>query len=336
MNVWKWQSVPENQRPEGALLFILAVGVSAAVTQFLPAAYFQYWRDAYLHVVASSGTLLGLDVAVQSDILAVGGFQMRMIDECTAINYMHILVMAMLFYTPHTISYRALGIAIAVPLIFAANCFRLLVTGISGSISRTLFELVHEYLWVALFAFFVLAIWKSWADGSFRKILFHSLSRPLMICSMVWAVLLALLPVYGSVLATLASPVLKMFLSDTAATVDWMEGRFLATCRENVYTLPLRVEYFNVSVLAGLIWPRSHLRKKNSWSLVLFALLAAVLLNAIFIGNIFSLMIVRHQSIELFLTVEKAMLLALPFALWWVVAPWKSELEGKAEAGLQK
>lgn len=320
-------SLRQNQSPEGAVLFVLGVVISVALTHFLPDGYFRFWREAYVHTVAGSGALLGLDITAASDILTVNGFQMRVIDECTALNYLHILLVAMLLYPGKSPGYRAAGMAAAVPLVFAVNCIRLIVTGIAGAMSRNLFQLVHEYLWVAAFAFFIFALWKIWADGAFYKISFHWLTVSLVTCSAVFALLLALLPFYGQLLSVLASVVLKVFLLDSTAAVTWADGNFLATYGGRLRRMPVPIEYLNVSVLVGLVLPRHGLRLNPKTNLFLFALLAIILLNALFAGNLLYLMIIGQRSLALFLTLQQALLLALPFGLWWIIAPGEARGE---------
>ncbi|UFS71725.1 archaeosortase/exosortase family protein [Geomonas sp. RF6] len=312
----------EKGKPELGLLFVLAVGVSVGLAAYLPVAVVEGWRQLVMRVAALGGALFGLSVTTSRDILSVNGFAMRIANECTAINYVIIISAAILCYARHTIRYRLQGVAAVVPVIVLANAFRLLVTGVCGSISWTVFELVHEYLWVALFALLIFALWKLWVDRSL-SITRGALQRILVVLlasSFFYALLRLGVREYGDSLALLSSLFLKVFLCDPGVGVTWAGQTMRSTYAGTTYDVMFTIEYLNLAVFAGLALP---LQRRGDWktaAVTLLALAGAFVLNAVFIANSLSVRIVHGEAaLALFLFVEKGLLLALPFALWWVI-----------------
>ena len=148
-----------------AILFLLFAIPVASLLSHLPDAYLIAWRDLTMLVAEAVGILFGITTASNADILTVDGFAMRIIGQCTAVDYIAILAIAMLLYTRHSIRYRLLGVAIAVPVIVVVNACRLIVSGVVGAFSRRALDFVHDYLWVIGFALVVFAIWTFWVNG---------------------------------------------------------------------------------------------------------------------------------------------------------------------------
>ena len=313
----------EKLKPELGLLFVLLVGMSVSVTAFLPAAFFDFWRMLVIGTAVRIGGLWGLAVNSHADILTVNGFAMQVINECTALNYVIILSTAMLLFARHSIRYRLVGVLIAVPTIILVNAFRLVISGICGSVSRRLFDIVHEYLWVALFALLIFAMWKVWADRSlpFSRKKMQQTAAVLVSCSAMFSLLIVAMPVYAPFLAWLSSLILEVFLGDSQTAIAWVGNNLQCNHAGTIYRVPFALEYFNIAVFAGLVLP---LQRRGDWKTLassLVALISALLLNAMLIANSIYLMIRHGQGVlQGFLLIEKGVLLAVPFALWWIVS----------------
>jgi exosortase/archaeosortase family protein len=318
----------EQGKPELGMLFVLLVALSVTATSYLPKAFFEFWRQLVMAIAGKVGALAGITVTRSADVLTVNGFAMQVIDECTALNYVIILGTAILLYRRHSIGYRLAGVALAIPAIVVVNAFRLVVTGIAGSISRKWFDYVHEYLWVALFALLIFAMWKLWADRSFKisRAAFRSAAVAVVGCSPTFALLIALMPLYGPLMASLSSLMVKVFLGDTHAAIFFVGSKLHCTYGSATYRIPFNLEFFNIAVLAGLLLPLQKKGELKTLALSLLCLAAALVVNGIVIANSFYIM-ARHgeAAFNAFLLVEKGMLLAVPFALYWIVASGRED-----------
>jgi exosortase/archaeosortase family protein len=100
--------------------------------------------------------------------LAIHGFSMDIVRECTALHYMAIFAAGVISYRAHPLSYRLAGVFFGIVAIFFLNILRIGIVGLVGHYDRALFEFVHLYMWRGIFAILVLFLWILWAHGSFR------------------------------------------------------------------------------------------------------------------------------------------------------------------------
>lgn len=320
-----------DSKPEIGVLFVLLVGISVALTSFIPAHLLDAWRTLVMSVASMMGNFVGIGVSATGNILTVNGFAMMIIHECTALNYAIILSTAILLYTRHTIQYRIAGVLIAIPIIVLMNAVRLVVSGFLGAISRRAFDIIHDYVWVALFALCIFALWKLWVDRSFRPSP-ESVHKALVILigsTVAFSLLFAMMPVYGPSLAYLSSLPLKVFLNDKDAAIHLTDSNLQCIFQGVLYLAPFNVEFLNIAVFAGLALP---LQKKDDWqtlSLTLFSFIVVLMINAVLIATMMNSVITHGEaSLPDFVFIEKGLLLALPFGLWWILA---SGSEGKSK-----
>jgi hypothetical protein len=137
----------------------------------------------------------------------------------------------------------------------------------------------------------------------------------------MFALQLAIMPVYGPLLAQLSSLALKVLLGDSGSAIHWANSKMQCVYAGASYQVPFALEYFNIAVLAGLVL---SLQRRGDWKTgvsTLLCLMGAVLLNATLVAATIHTMVSHgQQSLTAFLFIEKGLLLAVPFALWWIVA----------------
>ena len=85
-----------------AAVFIIAVTLVAGLIGQQSQILTVFGRDLTITLTTTLGSLLGLSMTSNADIITVNGFAMRIIGECTAFNYIIILALAILLYTRHT------------------------------------------------------------------------------------------------------------------------------------------------------------------------------------------------------------------------------------------
>ncbi|HBA89338.1 MAG TPA: hypothetical protein DCZ75_15530 [Geobacter sp.] len=274
------------------------------------------------------GRLLGLTLGGSGDILSVNGFAMRIIFECTALQYVLILALAMLLYTGHGIGYRLFGVVVACVAILAANALRLIVTGMIGSVSEAGFHFVHEYLWVALFALLVFGIWKVWADGRFRvgrKAWLRS-GQVLACSGLVFMLLFACKDFHYRALAALATPLFQLLLADPEAQVTW-NGMLQFSQGGMKVKIGNYFELANLAVYLGLVLPRMGEGGKMRCA-ALVGLLLLVVTYAEFIAILGTNCLRHAERAALYQGTGTGVLLALPMAVYWMVLRLSEEKGG--------
>lgn len=110
------------------------------------------------HGLASA---LSSDAAIQGKQVWLGGFSVRIIEECTGIFEALIFVAAVLAY-PTSVARKAIGIGLGVPLLYAFNLLRILVLLAVGRGRPGLFEFMHLYFWQATLILMITSVWLLW------------------------------------------------------------------------------------------------------------------------------------------------------------------------------
>ncbi len=317
-----------DRKPEAGMFFILLVGASVAVTSLLPPDFFTLWRKLAIQCASVLGVLAGLTVTSAGDILTVDGFSMRIIHECTAFNYVLILSTAILFYPRHTLRYRFAGVLVAAPLVVFLNALRLVISGVSGTVSMRLFNFVHEYLWVALFSLLIFAIWKVWVDQSLvlKKAATAKVAVIIGSSTAFFYLLTSFAPAYGAGLAALGTAVLKVMAWDPGAGIEYVAGDIQGHARGVVCNVPFNLDYCNVAVLVGLVLPLQRKGDLKTIGLTLFTVVTAFLLNAVLMASsVYQMAMNGKRSFDAYMTIQHGLLLAVPFVLWWIVASGAKE-----------
>jgi exosortase H (IPTLxxWG-CTERM-specific) len=145
----------------GYLMALLYLGLHQQTSHELLAQRFPALTAA---CVAEALDLLGQDaVAVGQTVSVRSGMSFQIIYHCSGLFLMSIFAAAVLAYPARTRE-RLLGLALGLPLLFAANVLRLAVLGVVGRYFPAYFDLSHEYLWQGLFVVLVLFLWVQWRD----------------------------------------------------------------------------------------------------------------------------------------------------------------------------
>ncbi len=145
------------------LIFILCVGL----------AIFAYSRlvesnvlSSYLTFIAqSTGFMLnifGAGAQVDGTLISTADFSMRIVNECTGIVAMLILLCAIIAY-PSGIKQKALGMAIGLPALFLLNLARTVSLFYIGTSLASFFEVAHLLVWQSVMILAVIVIWIAWA-----------------------------------------------------------------------------------------------------------------------------------------------------------------------------
>ncbi|MCM0084196.1 exosortase/archaeosortase family protein [Geomonas sp. Red32] len=305
-----------------ALSFMACAIMAAAFMLYLPEPIWTGLRDVTIAAAKGVGALCGLAMLSDGDILTVNGFSMRIIRQCTAIDYLAFLSIAILLYRRHRLSYRLLGVAVAVPIIVLANAVRLVVSGLVGTGSRRAFEFAHDYLWVVAFALFVFGLWTLWLNG--RLLPSSKAVRGIVLAVAVSAGVYGLFHLvhdaYGDLMARAGTFIYGFLYDDHGGQIvrsgDAME--YVHAGRR--FSLHTMTEEVNIAAYLGLMAP---LQKRGGWNvavLTLMGLVSMMAMGATFIAIDCGFAVTAGKSAAVgFLSIGSIVHLSLPMAVYWIV-----------------
>lgn len=309
------------------VLFAVCSTLLTALVGYCPDSFLNRWIDLTIYMTKAMCLLLGVAVTSSADIITVNGFAMRIITQCTALHYIIIIATAILLYTRHSIQYRLAGLVASLVVVVAANTVRLAVTGVIGSISWDAFVIMHDYLWVAAFSLLVLALWIVWAEKRFTLTsnLVWRAGRVGLICSAAYGTLYLAMPLYGRLMAYIASLPLKFFLRDLSAEVVFTGERMLYTYPGGTFTANFASELMVVALYIGLILSAGNYEKTAVRRGVSGLALVCVLCIGIISGGGVLTVVSGKQSAVLFLWVAHGLLLQL--MLLWLMLGRRRQLK---------
>jgi len=101
------------------------------------------------------------EAALDGKQVQLGGFSVRIIEECTGIFEAILFVAAVLAF-PTSLARKAIGVALGVPLLYLFNLVRILVLLAVGHGRPDLFEFMHLYFWQATLILMITSVWLLW------------------------------------------------------------------------------------------------------------------------------------------------------------------------------
>ena len=305
--------------PQGvgfALLLVIAAAISSRLmTPLLPPA--QHFTIAFTKVV---GSMLGITMSSSDDILYTNGFPLRIAGECTALNYILILTLAILLYARHSLLYRLSGIAVATGILLIVNAIRLIVLGLIGPISLDLTLFVHEYVWAVVFALLVFAIWKVWADRKYRLTgrTIRRIALTAAICTATFLLLYRFKDEYSLLLAAPASLLFKLFSANSRASVIW-DQILIYRQGEKSLQVGLSFEIITVAVYVGVISPLLW-RNRKAVPHALAGLFAIILLNVVEVALLGVIgMNYGYEISQKFLLIGSGIIMTMPIVEYQII-----------------
>lgn len=294
--------------------------MATALAAYAPQSFLDFW----LHITVAStkilGFLFGVPVTSLEEIMTVNGFRMRIITQCTALHYIIILSAAILLYTRHSIAYRAVGLAVSIFIVITANAFRLIVTGVVGSISRDAFVIVHDYLWVAAFSLLILGIWISWAEKKF-VLTRESAIRccvVLFACTLVYGALLLTMPFYGGLMAYISSMIFRALISNPHADITLSGAKMLYSHAGGTLSASFTTDLMVVALYVGLILSAGNYGNAPFKRYIL-GLIIIIAINAAAIAGGGALAVIYETDVAVvFLWTSHGIMLQLTL-LWWIL-----------------
>lgn len=308
------------------LAFVVCSGIVLTLVGFVPETILNGWRDAVMILTRIIGTMTGLVVVNNGEIMSVNGFEMRIIIHCTAIHYIALITCAILLSSWHPMRFRLTGLAVAVPLLILFNSIRLIITGLAGAISPTAFGFVHDYLWVTIFVLLTSGIWIAWDRWPNRNRL--AIDRRLMmvvvLCTCFQGVLIVFDKQAGTLVAATASAIVRMIPGTPETSITWEKGRILFTMGRESFSGNFSAEMLALSVYAGLATASVITKQKTVIRTVLAGIVLMVLCSALISICAPVIVLWGKETAVLYLWVSQGVMLALPLVLWKSIATARS------------
>ena len=107
--------------------------------------------------------LLGINIQVVGTVVSSPDFSMMIIDICTGIVPMGILISAVLAY-PSTVRQKGEGIALGILVLFVLNFIRMVSLFLIGTYLPGAFDTAHYIVWQSLMILLAIGIWLFWME----------------------------------------------------------------------------------------------------------------------------------------------------------------------------
>jgi exosortase H (IPTLxxWG-CTERM-specific) len=154
----------ENPAYRFVLLFSLLLGLEVLVYPIVTKRWFFAIEALTAWTARIEFELLRLwsdEAALEGNLVLLGDFSVRIIEECTGIFEVIIFVAAVLAFptTPHK---KGIGLGMGIPLLYVFNLLRILVLIGVGRHWPGLFEFMHVYFWQATLILMITSVWLLW------------------------------------------------------------------------------------------------------------------------------------------------------------------------------
>jgi archaeosortase B (VPXXXP-CTERM-specific) len=154
----------EKIRPEIKFVLVFLILISAFyILYYYTLDYFTFLKTDIANILAFTLSLLGIRAIVQGEDVLLGGFSLRIVEECTAVFASLIYISCVLAY-PASLKSKLMGIGFGIPVIQVINLARLVVLSLTGLYYPEAFEFVHTYVWQSIFIIFVIGVWLFWLE----------------------------------------------------------------------------------------------------------------------------------------------------------------------------
>lgn len=306
------------------LMFVVCAAAAITLAAYAPESFLNFWRDLTISSTKAIGFLMGISVSSNGEIMAVNGFDMRIIMQCTALYYVIILSTAILLYSKHSIQYRLAGVVISTFVVVVANALRLIIIGVVGSISWDAFVITHDYLWVAAFGLLILGIWNIWADQRL-SLTGETAKRGCMIvlyCTAVYTVLLVTMPLYGGFIAKCASTVLNMLISKPGTSILFSGRSMVYWYAGNSFSTGITTDLMVAALYVALILSGGNYGKETIKRIILGLTVILCISLALIIGDGALMATSGENTAVVLLWTTHGMVLELA-VLWWILRKCK-------------
>lgn len=268
-------------------------------------------------------SVFGISASYKDTLLTVDGFRMSFIGECTAIHFILIFSLAVLFTPNQSPIHRIIGVTSGIPAIIFVNSARLVLLGIVGSrTTRPTFDIIHDFIFQILMAILVLVMWLFWSE--------HKVANTKRINFCVAAILFSVFYLFLASVA--ADTYLYVMVSATnmvfsgIGLVDsvavFIDGKFSYLIKWTFHSISYRQDIISLVLLLGLfsasIW---QARAKNISILVKWAAIGTIILMFLQLTECVAVGVLLGRGISTATVVEylfylRFLFIGLPIVMW--------------------
>ncbi len=144
------------------ILLVLGLSFIAHVPNFLSFIFYGLANftanvaGAVINLAGIKAEVVGYCISLKNQVLFIS-------IECTAI-YLMIVYGSFLLAYPAGLKNKTVGMLFGIPVIFAANILRLLVTAFVAEFRPSYLRQFHNYIWQTVFIIFVILLWMVWIE----------------------------------------------------------------------------------------------------------------------------------------------------------------------------
>ena len=106
-------------------------------------------------------SLVSDEAKLTENLVQLGPFSVRIIEECTGVFEALIFMAAVLAYPTRWLD-KLIGFVLGVPILYLFNVARILVLVWVGRFHYTLFDFMHLYFWQATLILMITSVWLLW------------------------------------------------------------------------------------------------------------------------------------------------------------------------------
>ena len=151
-------------RPEIKFIFKFIILLSTFyILYYYSLDSFAFIKTDIANGLAFTLSLIGIKTIVHGEDVLLGGFSLRIVEECTAVFASIIYISCVLAY-PTSLKNKLVGIGFGIPVIQLVNLARLVVLSFTGLYFPGIFDFVHTYIWQSIFIIFIIVIWLAWLE----------------------------------------------------------------------------------------------------------------------------------------------------------------------------
>jgi archaeosortase B (VPXXXP-CTERM-specific) len=145
-------------------LFALYLAVIAVGYPWLTKRWFgavQALTSATARIEHAILSLASDEASLTGNLVQLGSFSVRIIEECTGVFEVLIFLAAVLAY-PTGWRKKLIGVGLGVPILYGFNLARILVLIWVGRYRPALFDFMHLYFWQATLILMITSVWLLW------------------------------------------------------------------------------------------------------------------------------------------------------------------------------
>ncbi|PLX86014.1 MAG: hypothetical protein C0617_02420 [Desulfuromonas sp.] len=142
---------------------LLVFGLNLAHWQLMTPGYLLPLQEATARITAALVSASGIPLTLTGIEIIMPEAHWKIVAECTAYSAAFVYL-SFVFAYPAKVRSKAIGMAVGIPFLFAANIVRLVGLAWVVRLIPRHEALVHDYVWQVAFLFLLILMWLAWIE----------------------------------------------------------------------------------------------------------------------------------------------------------------------------